>query len=66
MKLLTVHQVGEDPDVLAFDPGLGHRYLSAESCTVTVLQEANRDLREVGRFHMSHAHTVSVDPITLY
>lgn len=23
MKLLTVHQVGEDPDVLVFDPGLG-------------------------------------------
>jgi DNA-binding beta-propeller fold protein YncE len=22
MKLLSVHQVGEDPDVLAFDPGL--------------------------------------------
>lgn len=62
MKLLSVHQVGEDPDVLAFDPGLGRLYVSAESGTVTVLQEANRDLRQLGQFHMPHAHTVSVDP----
>jgi DNA-binding beta-propeller fold protein YncE len=62
MKVLTVHQVGEDPDVLAFDPGLGRLYVSAESGTVTVLQESNRDLRQLGQFHMPHAHTVSVDP----
>lgn len=62
MKLLSVHQVGEDPDVLAFDPGLACLYVSAESGTVTVLQETNRDLRAIGQFHMPHAHTVSVDP----
>jgi hypothetical protein len=56
MKLLSVHQVGEDPDVLAFDPGLGRLYVSA------VLQECNRDLRQLGQFHIPHAHTVSVDP----
>jgi DNA-binding beta-propeller fold protein YncE len=59
MKLLSVHQVGEDPDVLAFDPGLARA--SSESGTVTVLQEGNRDLGAVGQFHMPHAHTVSVD-----
>ena len=62
MRLLTVHLVGEDPDVLAFDGGLGRLYVSAESGTVTVLQENNRDLRQLGQFHMPHAHTVSVDP----
>ena len=62
MKLLAVHQVGEDPDVLAFDPGLERLYVSAESGRVTVLEESNRDLRELGQFHMPHAHTVSVDP----
>lgn len=62
MKLLTVHQVGEDPDVLAFDPGLGRLYVSAESGTVTILEENNRDLRQIGELHMPHAHTVSVDP----
>jgi hypothetical protein len=62
MKLISVHQVGEDPDVLAFDPGLARLYVSAESGTVTVLQETDRDLRQLGQFHMPHAHTVSVDP----
>ncbi len=62
MKLLTVHQVGEDPDVLAFDPGLGRLYVSAESGSVTVLKESNRDLRQLVQLHMPHAHTVSVDP----
>lgn len=62
MKLLAVHQVGEDPDVLAFDPGLRRLYVSAESGTVTVLEESNRDLRQLGQFHLPHAHTVSVDP----
>jgi DNA-binding beta-propeller fold protein YncE len=64
MKLISVHQVGEDPDVLAFDSGLGRLYVSAESGTVTVLQKRNRDLRSLGQFHMPHAHTVSVDPKT--
>ena len=64
MKLLSVHEVGEDPDVLAFDPGLARLYVSAESGTVTVFQESNRDLRQLGQFHMPHAHTVSVDPKT--
>jgi DNA-binding beta-propeller fold protein YncE len=62
MKLLSVHQVGEDPDVLAFDSGLLRLYVSAESGTVTVLQEANRDVHQLGQFQMPHAHTVSVDP----
>lgn len=61
MTLLSVHQVGEDPDVLAFDSGLGRLYVSAESGTVTVFQEANRDLHQLGQFQMPHAHTVSVD-----
>lgn len=61
MKVSSVHQVGRDPDVLAFDSGLGRLYVSAESGTVTVLQKTGRDLRPLGEFHMPHAHTVSVD-----
>lgn len=64
MKLLSVHPAGEDPDVLAFDPGLRRLYVSAESGTVTVFEENRRDLRQLGQFHMPHAHTVSVDPKT--
>jgi DNA-binding beta-propeller fold protein YncE len=38
LKILSTHRVGEDPDVLAFDPGLKRLYVSAESGTVTVFQ----------------------------
>jgi DNA-binding beta-propeller fold protein YncE len=64
MKLLSVHQVGDDPDVLAFDPELKRLYVSAESGTVTVFQESGTELRSLGQLHMPHAHTVSVDPKT--
>jgi DNA-binding beta-propeller fold protein YncE len=62
MKLISVHQVGEDPDVLAFDPDLNRLYVSAESGTVTVFQENDRGLKLIGQIYMPHAHTVSVDP----
>lgn len=62
MKLLSVHQVGEDPDVLAFDPSLKRLYVSSESGTVSVLEETGHDLALLGQFNMPHAHTVSVDP----
>jgi DNA-binding beta-propeller fold protein YncE len=64
MKLVSVHQVGDDPDVLSWDSGLGRLYVSAESGTVTVLQKTNRDVRSLGQIHMPHAHTVSVDSKT--
>jgi DNA-binding beta-propeller fold protein YncE len=62
MKVLAVHQVGDDPDVLAFDASLKRLYVSAESGTVSVFQETDRDLRLLGQINMPHAHTVAVDP----
>jgi len=64
MKLLALHKVGEDPDVLAFDPGLNRLYVSTESGTVSIFQETDRALRLIGEFNMPHAHSVSVDPKT--
>jgi DNA-binding beta-propeller fold protein YncE len=64
MKLLSVYQVGDDPDVLAFDPGLKRLYVSAESGTVSVFQDGNQNLTPLGQFNMPHAHTVAVDPKT--
>jgi DNA-binding beta-propeller fold protein YncE len=65
MKVLSTHDVGQDPDVLAFDPGLRRLYVSAESGTVSVFEEGKaRELRALAHFHMPHAHTVSVDPKT--
>jgi DNA-binding beta-propeller fold protein YncE len=64
MKTLGTHPVGDDPDVLAFDPGLKQLYVSAESGDVWVYRENGRDLVAVGIFSMTHAHTVCVDPKT--
>ena len=64
MQVLDTYPVGEDPDVLAFDPGLKQLYVSAESGNVTVFQEKGKTLVNVGSLSMPHAHTVSVDPAT--
>ncbi len=64
MKVLETQPVGEDPDVLAFDPGLKLLYVSAESGDVTVFREEAKKLVSLGSLSMPHAHTVSVDPNT--
>jgi len=64
MKMLSSYKVGDDPDVLAFDPGLKRLYVSAESGAVTIFQYGGRKLTLLGSFNMPHAHTVAVDPET--
>jgi YVTN family beta-propeller protein len=64
-KMTAIHSVGSDPDVLAFDKGLKRLYVSAESGVVTVLDEQDRGLAEVGqRFFAKNAHSVAVDQTT--
>ena len=63
-KQLATHHVGDDPDVLAYDPGLKLLYVSAESGTVSVFRENGRDVQSVGQCDMPHAHSVSVDERT--
>jgi DNA-binding beta-propeller fold protein YncE len=64
MKVLSTYQVGDDPDVLAYDPGLKRLYVSAESGAVTIFQSHGKNLSLLGSLEMPHAHTVSVDPKT--
>ena len=64
MKLLGTYPVGEDPDVLAFDPGLKLLYVSAESGDVRVFREDGKKLVSLGALKMPYAHTVCVDPGT--
>jgi DNA-binding beta-propeller fold protein YncE len=64
MKVLAVHDVGANPDVLAFDPGLKQLYVSAESGNITVFRENGRSLTLEGKLFLPHGHTVSVDPDT--
>lgn len=63
-KVTAVHDVGEDPDVLAFDSGLKLLYVSAESGNITVFRESGKSLALEGKFFLPHGHTVSVDPET--
>lgn len=63
-RIVETHPVGEDPDVLSFDPGLGLLYVSAESGTVSVFREQSGKLVPEGELHIPHAHTVCVDPKT--
>src|SRR5882762_11284472 len=64
MKVLATHPVGEDPDVLAFDPGLKKLYVSAESGNVFVFREDGKTPVHEGDISIPHAHTVCVDPNT--
>ena len=64
MKVLATHPGGEDPDVLAFDPGLKRLYVSAESGNVFIFREDGKTLVYEGNISIPHAHTVCVDPNT--
>lgn len=68
MRVLETRAVGEDPDVLAFDPAWRRLYVSAESGTVAVFTERGGaggiTLHHDGNLVMPHAHTVAVDPRT--
>src|SRR5262249_16398103 len=62
MRVLSDYQVGEDPDVLAFDPGLRRLYVAAESGEVTVFTERADGLEPAGTYRAPHAHSVALDP----
>jgi DNA-binding beta-propeller fold protein YncE len=65
MHVLSVHDVGRDPDVLAFDPGLRRLYVASESGVVAVFALRGKDLQLLGRELLAHeAHSVAVDPST--
>jgi DNA-binding beta-propeller fold protein YncE len=70
--LLTVDQtkwtvtatdpVGDDPDVLAYDPSAHRLYVAAESGTVTTLDVRDHTLAVTGSGHLADgAHVVTVD-----
>ena len=64
-KMTAIHSVGADPDVLAFDPGLGRLYVSAESGIVSIFDEQGRNLEKVGEgLFAPNAHSVAVDSRT--
>lgn len=57
--------VGENPDVLAYDQNARRLYVAAESGTVTVLDLRGHRLTVTGSAHLADdAHVVAVDPGT--
>src|SRR5919112_2608582 len=64
MRVLERHEVGAEPDVLAFDAGLHRLYVASESGAVTVFRERGRSLERLGEYRSPGAHSVAVDPST--
>jgi DNA-binding beta-propeller fold protein YncE len=65
MKVTGTADVGDSPDVLAFDRSLRRLYVSAESGNVAVFAERGRTLKKLGQaFLAPEAHTVAVDSST--
>ena len=64
LRVTEGYSVGDDPDVLAFDPGLQRLYVAAESGVVTVFQQRGPALQPLGEYRAPGAHSVSVDPAT--
>ena len=59
------YPVGDNPDVLAFDPHRARLYVAAESSVLAVFDESGRTVRPVSRaLYAPHAHTIAVDSET--
>jgi DNA-binding beta-propeller fold protein YncE len=64
-RVTASFEVGEEPDVLAFDPALGWLYVASESGEVALFEVAAREVRALGRAVLGpNAHVVAVDPAT--
>jgi len=62
LQLRQVLPIGDDPDVLAFDPSLKRLYVAAESGIVAVFEARQDSLVQLGWYRATNAHSVAVDP----
>lgn len=61
-RVLSVHRLGQYPDVLAFDAALQRLYIASESGVVAVFGLHDHTLKLLGRAHLAYeAHAVAVD-----
>ena len=59
------HEVGETPDVLAYDPDAGRVYVAAESGWVSIFDHHQGHLTVRGSAHLADgAHSLALDPTT--
>ena len=64
MQVIGMHTVGDDPDVLAWDPPWRRLYVASEGGVLSSFVADGPVLHPVGEIRAPHAHTVSVDPRT--
>ena len=64
MRVVATHRVGDEPDVVAWDPAWRRLYVASESGTVNAFVVSGATLHSLGVVQLPHAHTVSVDPRT--
>jgi DNA-binding beta-propeller fold protein YncE len=64
-RLVSLHEVGDTPDVLAIDSGWNLLYVAAESGPLTVFAASDTDVRQVAQQDVGpNAHSIAVDPQT--
>jgi DNA-binding beta-propeller fold protein YncE len=64
-QVTGTNKVGQDPDVLAYDPAAHRLYVAAESGWLTTLDNHPRHLTVTGRAHLAEgAHVVAIDATT--
>jgi DNA-binding beta-propeller fold protein YncE len=64
LRVRGTYPVGDDPDVLAFDPGGRRLFVASESGVVAAFAVEGGSLLPLPSYRASHAHTVAVDPTT--
>jgi DNA-binding beta-propeller fold protein YncE len=64
-KVTASFDVGKDPDVLAFDPGLHYLYVAGEAGIVSMFNVEGATVSRIGEAFLGpNAHVVAVDPVT--
>lgn len=64
-RVIASFKVGANPDVLAFDPGLGWLYVAGESGIVSVFKVQSGMVSKIGEGRLGpYAHVVAVNPAT--
>jgi DNA-binding beta-propeller fold protein YncE len=64
MHVLATHRVGDEPDVLAWDPQWRLLYVAAEGGVLSTFAADGAVLHALPEVRAAHAHTVVVDPVT--
>lgn len=64
MRIIGTHDVGDGPDVLAWDAAWRRLYVASEGGLLSAFQADGTTLRPAGEYRAPHAHTVGLDSRT--